>query len=354
MARYIGLDVHAKSTTIAIVGPSGKKIGCQVVETNGKAIVAVLQTVPVPRNVCLEESTHSAWLYEVLAPHAEQVVVAAQSEKRGPNRSKSDQSDAFELAEKVRTNSVKTPVFKPVGKYGQLRELCRVYTMQKRDWVRTQTRIKAFYRSRGLATPGEAVFQPEERDQWVNKLPAKHRQAAYLLLQQYDALKEICYRSQTQMLQEARKHPATKLLATVPGIGPIRAAQLARVIITPHRFRTARQLWKYAGLGIVTFSSSDWVVDKHGQFVRGQVQQTRGLNRDHNAIVKDIFKGAATTVIMKADPQCRLYRHYQVMIANKIKPNLAKLTIARQIASITLTIWKKEGEYDPAKVIAPQ
>ena len=34
------------------------------------------------------------------------------------------------------------------------------------------------------------------------------------------------------------------------------------------------------------------------------------------------------------------------MIANKTKPNLAKLTIARQIAAITLSLWKKEVAYD--------
>jgi hypothetical protein len=39
------------------------------------------------------------------------------------------------------------------------------------------------------------------------------------------------------------------------------------------------------------------------------------------------------------------------MIANKTKPNLAKLTIAREIAVITLSLWKKEAAYDPAKLI---
>jgi hypothetical protein len=33
MQRYIGLDVHAASTTIAVVGPSGKVLRTEVVET---------------------------------------------------------------------------------------------------------------------------------------------------------------------------------------------------------------------------------------------------------------------------------------------------------------------------------
>ena len=33
------MDVHAESCTIAIVGPSGRKLGSRVVETNGRAVV---------------------------------------------------------------------------------------------------------------------------------------------------------------------------------------------------------------------------------------------------------------------------------------------------------------------------
>jgi hypothetical protein len=39
MKRYIGLDVHAASTTIAVLGESGKRLGTHVVETNGQALV---------------------------------------------------------------------------------------------------------------------------------------------------------------------------------------------------------------------------------------------------------------------------------------------------------------------------
>jgi transposase len=350
MTRYIGLDVHATSTTAAVMGPSGKRIGCHVVETNGKVLVELMRTIAPPRHVCLEEGTHSSWLYEVLTPHVEQIVVMAQSKKRGAMRSKSDQIDAFELADKLRTNSVRTPVYKQLGPFGRLRELCRAYTMQTSDTVRVQNRIKSMFRSRALPTPGKAIYQPEQRDEWIAKLPIKCHHAARLLLEQYDAQEKIRAKGQKLMLQEAQRHSAFKLLVTIPGIGPIRAVQLARIIISPHRFRSRSQLWKYAGFAVVTHGSAEWVMDKRGKYFRDTVQKTRGLNRDHNAALKDVFKGAATSVIMQADASCPLYRHYSAMIANKIKPNLAKLTLARQIAAITLAIWKKEEVYKPNKV----
>ena len=35
MERYIGLDAHASSCTLGIVGPSGKRLGSQVCKKRG-------------------------------------------------------------------------------------------------------------------------------------------------------------------------------------------------------------------------------------------------------------------------------------------------------------------------------
>ncbi|XYH98498.1 hypothetical protein ACMHYB_01675 [Sorangium sp. So ce1128] len=72
MQRYIGLDVHAASTTFAVVGESGKRLGSHVVETNGQALVEQLKAITGKRHVVLEEGTQSGWLYEILSPHAEE------------------------------------------------------------------------------------------------------------------------------------------------------------------------------------------------------------------------------------------------------------------------------------------
>jgi len=55
---------------------SSRKTRQNVVETNGQALVECLRMIPGQRHVCIEEGTQSAWLYEILAPHAQQMVVA--------------------------------------------------------------------------------------------------------------------------------------------------------------------------------------------------------------------------------------------------------------------------------------
>ena len=117
MDRYIGLDAHASSCTLGVMGPSGKRLGSHVVETNARALIEVLRGIPRNRHVCLEGGTLSGWLYEVLEPHVEELVVAGVRKSRGP---KSDKRDAFALAEQLRIGALETRVYKSRGQFRRL------------------------------------------------------------------------------------------------------------------------------------------------------------------------------------------------------------------------------------------
>lgn len=344
MERYLGLDAHGSSCTFAVVGPSGRKLRQDVVETNGTALVRYVRSIPGRKHLCLEEGTSSAWLYEVLSPHVEEIVVAGLTERR--RGQKNDALDAFQWAEELRTRTIKTPVFKAPRQFSRLRELSRLHSMLVRDVVRVQGRLKAMYRARGIPTPGASVYGASGREAWRAKLPLSCRWATEKLYEEYDSLRALRQEAERELVGEARRHPISKILVTAPGMGPIRVAQLLPIVVTPHRFRTRSQFWAYCGLAIVMRSSSDWVRSKSGEWVRAQVQQTRGLNRNHNSRLKGIFKGAATTIVtqLTSDP---LHEHYLRLTSAGSKPNLAKLTIARRVAAIVLRMWKDEKEYDP-------
>jgi hypothetical protein len=176
---------------------------------------------------------------------------------------------------------------------------------------------------------------------------------AEVLYEEHDALAALKAKAEKAMLAEARRHREWRLLKTCPGMGPIRTAELLPVVVTPYRFQSRSHFWAYCGLGIVTRSSSDWVRTQTGQWVKATVQQTRGLNRNFNHTLKRIFKGAATTVIGRAEDD-PVYRHYERLLDGGTKPNLAKLTIARQIAAIVLALWRSGEAYDPKELEAKQ
>ena len=166
MQRYIGLDAHAASCTLAIISETGRRLRDFPVETNGAALVEAIRAVAGPRHLIFEEGTHSAWLYETLERHVDAILVTGVSNSRG---AKCDARDAYALAEKLRTNAVDKSVFKAPKEFAVLRELARVHSMFVRDVVRVQARLKSIYRSRAISTAGAAVYGPSQRQEWESR-----------------------------------------------------------------------------------------------------------------------------------------------------------------------------------------
>jgi hypothetical protein len=193
------------------------------------------------------------------------------------------------------------------------------------------------------------VYSKSGRKKWIAGLPEAARYAAEILYAELDALMVLREHAEKEMVSEARKHPDFRILKSCPGLGSIRAAQLMAVVVTPYRFASKRAFWSYCGLGIVMRSSSDWARTTDGKWVKAAVQQTRGLIRSFNHTLKAVFKGAAITVIGRGEDE-PLFRHYTRLLENGTKPNLARLTIARQIASIALSLWRNKEKYDPNKL----
>jgi transposase len=169
------------------------------------------------------------------------------------------------------------------------------------------------------------------------------------LYEELNALEAVRRQAKEAMLTEAKQHPEFRRVKTCPGLGPVRTAELLPIVVTPFRFQSKRGFWAYCGLGIVTRSSSDWVRTQTGEWVKAEVKRTRGLNRNHNHTMKAIFKGAATTEVGRGNDEL-IYRHCCRLLEGGTKPNLAKLTIARQIASIVLAVWRTEEVYDPKRL----
>jgi transposase len=344
MERYVGVDAHAQSCTLGVMSASGRRLRELLVETNGRALVEAVRGIAGRVHVCLEEGTQSAWLYELLKPHVSEVVVVVAPERKG---SKSDRRDAWSRANELRTGSIETRVFKAPEQLAALRCAVRAHNFAVTDVVRAKNRLKAAFLSRGVSTDS-SVYEPSRREAWLGKLTPPHRELATWLGRQLDQLEPLREEAQRMLLGEAKKHPIIRTLSTAPGMGPIRTAQVVAVVVTPERFRTSRQFWSYSGLGIVTRSSADWVQDRTGRWVHAQTAQTRGLSRKRNARLKAVFKGAATTVIgqLADDP---LHGDYERMLRSGIKPTLAKLTLARKIAAMVLSMWKHQEEYDPKR-----
>jgi transposase len=350
-AKYIGLDVHKESISIAVLNAAGKIVMECVIETKASTLLQFLRGLRGDLHVTFEEGTWAAWLYDLIKPHVTEIVVCDPRRnallKEG---SKSDRIDARKLAELLRGNQLK-PVYH--GEHGvrTLKELVRSYLTLSKDVARVMTRVKALYRSWAIPCSGKQVYAPRHRAEWLAKIsePGVRRRAEFYY-QQLDALRFLRQEVRRELLTESKKHKAWKLLCQIPSIGPIRAAVLIGILQTPHRFRTKRQLWTFSGFGIETHSSADH------RYVEGQLQRSkkpasiRGLNQNHNHDLKNLFKGAALVASSKPGP---FQEFYAALLAKGMRPEMARLTLARKIAAITLLIWKKGAHFD-AQFLKPQ
>jgi transposase len=240
---------------------------------------------------------------------------------------------------------------KPVyhGQHGTatLKELVGSYDALVEDSVRVMNRIKAIYRSRAIPTPGKSVYGRDDRASVLAQLrEAGARQRAQYLLEQLDTLLELRRQAERSAVNEARHHPAYRLLRSIPQLGPVRIARLIAIVDTPHRFPNKSAFWNYCGFAVVTWMSAE------RQFIDGKLMRskkavaTRGLNKDHNPRMKELFKSVAT----KARTRAPFQEYFDGLVAGGMKQELATITLARKIAAITLAVWKKGEAFDPKKL----
>src|SRR5215468_12621691 len=250
--KYIGMDVHQTTTVVVVLDAEGKMVWETIVETQASCIIRLIQSLSGSLHVTFEETTQADWLYEVVRHFVTEVIVCdPRRNKLLSEGSKGDKVDARKLAELLRTGMVRE-VHHGDGTR-QLKELVRGYETLCRDSQRTMARIKAIYRARGIRTPGRSVYQPKQRERWLELLTdAGIRQRAAWLYEQLDQLKPLRREAKQAMLAESRRHRAVSLLRTIPQMGPIRCAFIVATVDTPHRFRTKRQFWSYVGLAVVT------------------------------------------------------------------------------------------------------
>ncbi len=349
--KYIGMDVHRESISIAVMNSAGKIVLECVVETKASILLQFLDGLSGDLHVTFEEGTWAAWLYDLLKPHVTKLVVCDPRKNASMKQgNKSDKIDARRLAELLRLNHL-NPVYH--GEHGlrSLKELVRSYLTITKDLGRVMSRVKAIYRSWAIPCTGKQVYAPRHRDEWLRKISELGvRRRAEFYYQQLDALRTLRQEVRRDLLAESKKHQAWKQLCQIPSIGPIRAAVLLGILQTPHRFRTKRQLWTFGGLGIETYSSADH------RYVEGQLQRSkkpasiRGLNENCNHDLKNLLKGAAIIASTKPGP---FQEFYEALLAKGLRPEMARLTLARKIATIVLIVWKKGVCFD-AQHLKPQ
>src|SRR4029077_3164829 len=156
-AKYIGLDVHQATISVAVLDSAGKLVMEAILETKAETILQFLHGLRGSLHVTFEEGTCAAWLHDLLKPHVASVVVCDPRKnallKAG---NKNDRIDARKLADLLRTRLL-SPVYHGENGVRALRELARSYLALNRDVTRVMNRLKAILCAFGICRIGQQI-----------------------------------------------------------------------------------------------------------------------------------------------------------------------------------------------------
>jgi hypothetical protein len=127
-SKYIGMDVHKETVSIAVMNSAGKLVVESIIETKAATILQFIQGLRGSLQVRFEEGTWAARLYDLLKPHVTKIVVC------DPRRNallkegnKSDKVDARKLVELLRAGLLR-PVYHGENGLRTLKELANQTT----------------------------------------------------------------------------------------------------------------------------------------------------------------------------------------------------------------------------------
>src|SRR5580704_2297260 len=73
--KYIGMDVHQATITVAVRDSAGKLVMESILETKASTILEFIRGLGGNVSVTFEEGASAAWLYDLLKPHVAHLIV---------------------------------------------------------------------------------------------------------------------------------------------------------------------------------------------------------------------------------------------------------------------------------------
>ena len=336
--HYIGLDVHSKNFTIAVIDPKGQLLFEGQRPTSEHNLRELIAGISGAKVVAFEETTVAAWVYRVLKPHAHRVIVCdpRHNESIAKSGNMTDAQAARQPADLARGKFIK-PVHHPADDGRQaFRELVQSYHQLQRELVRVKNQFKAKLRQQGIPCPGSDVYQPHQRAFWLAQV--KHEDVRFQVEKMMETVEHLMAQKAAylqRIKQRAKAFPEIAAFQALVGIGLVHAATFYAIVDEPQRFATKKRLWSYCGLGIAQRSSDGMSGPPH-------------LNRNGNRLLKCVAKSAAKMAVNHGDNP--FARQYQRLIVNGVKSTSAQLTVARAIVATMFAMWRKGEAYIPREV----
>jgi transposase len=326
------MDAHSSSCTLCVTDVYGREIDNVTLETNGKTLKNYLRSIEGAKKLTFEECELSRWLYGIIRPEVEELVICNPVANKENKKAKTDKLDARNLAKLFRGGFL-TPVFHDGSERERFRNLMSSYQDIVDEGIRIKNRYKSLFRKNGQRMRGETLYNDESLleglSQSEDRFIGSH---LYRLLANLEQSRQAYVK---EIDKYNKKFKELKVLKTLPGIGDIQAAKIVSQVVNPHRFATKYKYYSYCGLVRHTRISGD---RKYG------TKKIWG-----NRILKCVYKMAGHSAL-NGTSQLRVY--YDALRKCGISHDNAYNAVCRKIAAISLSLWKHNKHYDERMIRA--
>lgn len=337
---YIGLDVHARTCTLAWRDEAGDIQGSSRFDTSAKELMAQVQDIDADRKLLtLEESSLAYWTARTLTGSVDRILVCDPRENPLISRSirKGDGPDAKALARLLRMGEL-NEVYQPASdRRAVYKQACNHY-MDLRDQQRKlKQKIKSRLRRWGLYhIEGSEVYSQSGREAYLERLEhPRIRSQVKSLYHLLDHVHEEKKAAKRAFFELGRSYPEVAEFQEMPGVGPVSAHTFDAIIQTPHRFASKQKLWRYSKLGIRKPTSDGAPVDREKLDAAG--------NGELKALSHRVWKEA-----LKGDEANEISVSYERSLQRTNDKVHARLNTQRKVLATMWGLWKHETTYDPA------
>jgi len=265
----LGIDLHKDTMTVCTYCRccgeiAFRKIACK----NREQIAEFFRSLPRPHTVAIEAVGFYRWLWELLEPIVEKLLLADATQCRAlaGRRLKTDREDAQNVAELLADGRLPR-AYAPPMEVQILRDWTRGRNRLSRAHARALHGVKSIMNSNNR--PGPARLSAARLTGYVKaygeRLPERHVRMLWQHQRQLSLIEEeigMCEREIARLLESPRFAGVAALLQTAPGVGPIVSATVLAEIGDFARFPDGKAIGRYAGMTPRLFASGG--KERHG------------------------------------------------------------------------------------------
>jgi transposase len=331
--RFVGVDLHKQSSTVAVVSAPGEKPRSRR--------FGHLLTAPIVEyfqslgefQVTVEATASYEWFVRLVEPFAQRVVLAHPGKLRiiAESTRKSDRLDARTLADMLARDQI-PPAYRPTPRQRDHRRLERQRAYWQRKITAVRNKLRHLVADYNADRPD--LFTGDGLESLLTvPLTAHERFCADQLVTEWQHDRQQLKAVEARLRDFAQEGSAQEqrhreLLQTIPGVGFLTSEALLAELADPLRFSSAREVVAYVGL-------------VPGQRESAGKRRSLHIEKTGSPLLRCLLMQSTWQLVRRSAYWSRIHDR----LADRIGRKKATIAVARRLLTVAFAILRDQQPY---------